>query len=394
MAWGRGKEAWYVAPTYRQAKQIAWRKLKDLARPYILGKPNETDLSLELVCGGRVALRGAENYDALRGPGLDGLILDEAADIPREAWTEVFRPMLSDRLGAALFIGTPEGFNHFYEWYDEARTGKKDWAAWQFTTLEGGNVAPEEVEAARHDMDEKTFRQEYEASFENIGSGRVYYAFDRTKGNVAATAFNPAFPLSWSLDFNIDPMCSVVAQKIGDQVHVLEELVMPDSSTHDACNEFLHRAQKYLDALRGNHYGIVPLNVAVYGDASGQNRQHAGPSDWQIIREFFARTSDRFRVTFNVRSSNPAVRDRVNAVNAHLCNHAGERRTVIDPRCKELIADLEQVTWKSDPHGNTLSKIDQSNPRRTHISDALGYLIEREFGLRPVGGPRSQFLGA
>ncbi|MCC6591593.1 MAG: terminase [Bryobacterales bacterium] len=392
MAWGRGREAWYVAPTYRQAKQIAWRQLKRIASRHIV-KKDETDLSLELRCGGRVALRGADNYDSLRGVGLDGLILDEYADIAPEAWTEALRPMLSDRLGRALFIGTPEGFNHFFELYDEARAGKPDWSAWQFTTAQGGNVPAEEIEAARHDMDGKTFRQEYEASFENIGSGRVYYCFERG-GNVEAVEFNTREPLCWSLDFNIGLMCSVLAQRIGDRLNVLDELILPDSSTYDACNEFLARAEKYLAALRGNDWGIVPtLNVEVYGDASGQNRQHAGPSDWQIVREFFSRTSDRFRVNFNIRSSNPAIRDRVNALNARLHNHAGERNLLIHPRCKELVADLEQVLWKSDPHGNTLAQLDQRNPRRTHVSDALGYLVEKEFGLRIVGGPRQQYLG-
>jgi hypothetical protein len=389
---GSDREAWYVAPTYKQARRDLWRPLKRLAKPLILGKPNETTMSVELIGGGRISLHGADHYDSLRGAGLNGLVLDEYADIAPAAWTEALRPMLSDRLGRALFIGTPEGFNHFYACYDEARTGKPDWAAWQFTTLQGGNVAAEEVEAARHDMDEKTFRQEYEASFENIGYGRAYFAFDRD-GNVAPVTFDTRYPLSWSLDFNINPMCSVLAQKIGERVFVLEEIVMPDSSTHDACAEFLERTKKYLDVLRGDHWGVVPLRVAVYGDASGANRMHAGPSDWQIVREFFSRVSDRIQVTFNLRSSNPAVKDRVAAVNALLLNHAGERRAVVNPPCKELVADLEQVLWKSDPSGNTLSKLDQSNPKRTHISDAFGYLVEKEFGLRPTGGPRSTYLG-
>ena len=391
MANGPDREAWYIAPTYRQAKQIAWKQLKKTARPYIAGKPNETDLSIDLLSGGRIALRGAENYDSLRGPGLDGLILDEAADIPKEAWTEVLRPMLADRLGCALFIGTPEGFNHFHEWYDEARE-KPDWASWQFTTLQGGNVAPEEVEAARRDLDEKTFRQEFEASFENIGSGRAYYAFERG-GNVGPVEFNQRLPLCWSLDFNIGLMCSVLAQYEGDRLSVLEELVLPDSSTHDACAEFLVRAEKYLAALRGTHWGVVPLTVKVYGDASGANRMHAGPSDWQIVRDFFGRVSDRINVTYHVRSSNPAVKDRIAAVNARVLNYAGERRLTVDAGCKELIADLEQVKWQADPHGNTLAKLDGSNPKRTHISDALGYLIEKEFGLRVIGGPRATNLG-
>jgi hypothetical protein len=93
-------------------------------------------------------------------------------------------------------------------------------------------------------------------------------------------------------------------------------------------------------------------------------------------------------VSHHVRSSNPAVRDRVNAVNAMLCNHQGERRLLVNPCCKQLIRDLERVSWKADSNDNLLSQLDKTNPGLTHVSDALGYLIEAEFGLRQRGGPR------
>src|SRR6185437_4493054 len=153
-----GFTAWLIAPTYRQAKQIAWKRLKELAAPLIL-KTNETDLSVELSTGGFIALRGADNYDSLRGVGLDGVIFDEAADIAPEVWTEVIRPALSDRLGWALFIGTPKGFDKFHDLYTEA-LDKPDWAAFKYTTLDGGQVPESEVSAARLELDEKTFRQE------------------------------------------------------------------------------------------------------------------------------------------------------------------------------------------------------------------------------------------
>src|SRR5229473_4277323 len=101
-AWGPGRLAWYVAPTYKQAKRIAWKPLKQMTRPYWASKPNETDLRIELSSGGIICLRGADNYDSLRGDGLDFLILDEYASIAQEAWTEVLRPAR-----AALFVGTP-----------------------------------------------------------------------------------------------------------------------------------------------------------------------------------------------------------------------------------------------------------------------------------------------
>ena len=100
-AWSPGRLAWYVAPTYKQAKRIAWKPLKQMTRPYWASKPNETDLRIELISGGTICLRGADNYDSLRGDGLDFLVLDEYASIAREAWPEVLRPALADKQGRA-----------------------------------------------------------------------------------------------------------------------------------------------------------------------------------------------------------------------------------------------------------------------------------------------------
>jgi hypothetical protein len=106
-ACGPSRVAWYVAPTYKMSKRIAWKQLKQLTRPFWASPPNETDLRIELTTGGIIALRGADNYDNLRGEGLDFLVLDEFASMAPEAWTEVLRPALSDRLGRALFIDSP-----------------------------------------------------------------------------------------------------------------------------------------------------------------------------------------------------------------------------------------------------------------------------------------------
>src|SRR5438105_9271983 len=138
-AWKSGSLAWYVAPTYKQAKRVAWKPLKQLTRPYWASKPNETDLRVELTTGGTICLRGADNYDSLRGDGLDFLVLDEYASMAREAWPEVLRPSLADKQGSALFIGTPRGFNHFFDLYQGAEK-QANWARFQFTTEEGGNV--------------------------------------------------------------------------------------------------------------------------------------------------------------------------------------------------------------------------------------------------------------
>ena len=372
-AWAPGRLAWYVAPTYKQAKRVAWKPLKQLTRPYWAGKPNETDLRIELVGGGTICLRGADNYDSLRGDGLDFLILDEYACIAREAWPEVLRPALADREGRALFIGTPRGHNHFYDLFQAAQ-GKSDWATFQFTTEEGGNVPRQELELATHDLDERTYRQEFQASFENVNMGLAYYAFDRDR-NVTPLRYDPKLPLFWSLDFNINPMCSVIGQRDGNDVHILDELVLPNYNTEATCFEFWSKATGLLG------YSLMAPQLHIYGDATGSGRATAASrTDWQIVTDFFKRQF--CQVSRKVPSSNPPVKDRINCVNATLRNQAGERRLLIDPKCKELILDLERVRWKNDSNGNTLTEIDKTDPARTHVSDALGYMIAYDFSMR------------
>jgi Terminase large subunit, T4likevirus-type, N-terminal len=377
---GADRMAWYVAPTYKQAKHIAWKRLKELAQPYRPLRIYETDLRIEFPWQATIALRGADNYDSLRGEGLDFVVLDEYASMTREAWTEVLRPMLADRQGGALFIGTPQGFNHFYDLYTYAQN-QPDWATFHFTTEQGGNVAAEELKAAQREMDERTYRQEFQATFENLGVGRVYWAFER-QANVRSLEFYRGQPLFWALDFNVNPMCAVIGQVIHDgTVHVLDEIVLEDANTPAACEAFVERVKNWpLDA---------PYPLRLYGDATGDNRHSsASRTDWQIVQDFLRGYNWRFRVWHQVPSENPSVRDRTNCVNSSLKNQLGQHRLLIDPRCRELIRDLEQVAWRTDAHGNASRELDKSDWRRTHASDALGYMIAYQFPMRAPAGPR------
>jgi hypothetical protein len=378
-AWSSGRLVWYVAPTIKQAKRIAWNPLKAMTRPYWKGIPNETDLRIDLITGGAICLRGADNYDSLRGAGLDFLILDEYASFDRQVWPQVLRPMLADRQGSALFIGTPRGHDHFYDLYELART-RENWSSFQFTTEQGGNVTAEELRSAAREMDEKSYLQEFQASFENVAEGLVYYAFDRT-ANVANAEFNPRLPLFWSLDFNVNPMSSVIGQREGNRIRILDEIILENSNTPAACEEFMRR----MAGCKSHYGGAVPLDI--YGDATGNSRSTSGSrTDWQMVKDFFATQGCGFLRSFHVTSSNPPVKDRINCVNAMLRNTVGERRLTIDPRCRELILDFERVRWKTDVSGNSQSVLDKSDPARTHVSDALGYMVVREFSMRSKGG--------
>ena len=350
---------WYVAPTYRQAEQIAWAKLKALIPPAYVASKDEGDLSLILRNRSTIALRGADNFDSLRGPGLDFVVPDEAAFQKREAWTEVLRPALSDKLGRALFISTPKGYDWFYDLYCAAKT-REDWAAFQFTTFEGGNVQPSEIEAARAELDEKTFRQEYEASFEAL-TGRVYYAYDRNE-NAKTCADDGKSTLFVGMDFNVNPMSAVFAIRAADQIHFIGEHLIPNGNTEDMARFIKTR---YPDR-----------KINVYPDPTGNARKTSAPvgqTDFTILRA----------AGFNVLApSHPyAVADKINTVNAGMRNAAGLRRVFVDPaKCPQLAKGLDGLTYREGT----------SEPDKTlgldHITDAAGYLLLWEMPIRAAAG--------
>ncbi len=179
--------------------------------------------------------------------------------------------------------------------------------------------------------------------------------------------------LIWSLDFNVNPMCSVLAQRNGDLVEVLDEIVIEDAHTWMACEHFWQRVQPY-------RYPGGALAIDIYGDASGHQRRTSGTlTDWNLIRDFFSQLRGQAVVHIKAATVNPSVRDRVNVVNSRLQNAAGETRLSIDPKCKELIADLERVCWCTDSFGQPTTELDKSDRMRTHTSDALGYYLAQAF---------------
>jgi len=378
----KGAKIWYVAPSYRQAKAIAWNRLKKMSKIYWLKPPSETELTVHLTFGSSISLRGADRPDSLRGSGLDLVVLDEFASMRAETWNEVLRPALSDRKGRALFIGTPKGHNHFFEAFQYAKSqSDPEWAAFQFTTAQGGVVDAAELSSAAKQLDPESFRQEYEAEFTGAGRSRVYYAFSHTP-HVKPLAFDPARPLGWTIDFNVNPMCMLLVQRLEDDtVHVLDEIILKNTNTEEACKKFHERIPSAAPR---------PLAIQVYGDASGNQRRTSGTTtDWSIIRNFFSLWRGTYNHSVHVNNVNPAVRDRVNCLNSRLLNTDGEARLFIDPRCTELIRDLDQVTWHIDSNGLPTSDINKSDPNRTHASDALGYFIAQAFPLRPLAGPKS-----
>jgi len=354
------QNVWYVAPTYKAAKEIAWDMLtSQIPREYV-GKTNETSLSITLKNGSTIALKGAEKPDNLRGRSLDFVVLDEFADMRKEAWYEVIRPSLSDRQGsAALFIGTPKGRNHFYDLYGKGVDKDDGWQSYQYTTIEGGNVPPEEIASAKADLDERTFEQEYGAKFLNF-SGIIYYSFKREESVIRHDGDRSVIHVG--MDFNLDPMSAVLMTRKGDTLHVFDEIVMFGSNTDEMVAEIRTR------------YGNG--TIVIYPDPASRQRKTSagGRTDLSILQ------NAGFEV--RVRSSHAAVRDRINSVNSRLLSKDGHRRLFVDPKCKKVIESLERHTYKE---GTSQPEKDGFD----HMNDALGYAVEYLFPIRKANKPQA-----
>lgn len=352
------QRVWYVAPTYRMAKQIMWDDLVNSIPKEWIVKVHNTELSIRLKNGSVIELRGADRPDTLRGVEINYLVLDEYQEMHPDVWSKVLRPTLAKSRGHALFIGTPKGYANLYDLYCLGQDPKaSQWMAWQFPTITSPFIPESEIEQARQDMDEKSFRQEFEASFETM-SGRVYYPFDRFK-HVGDYKFNPQRPIWIGQDFNVDPMCTAIIQPQEDgTLWIVDELFLPDSSTEAVCEELERR---YWRAIKRS---------TVYPDPAGGNRSSTrGESDLDIFR-------DKGFKRIKYRRKHPAVADRVNAVNRMLMSAAGEIRLFVDRGCTNTIESFEQTLYK--PGSRDIDK----SLGVEHMTDAIGYPIELEHPVR------------
>jgi hypothetical protein len=348
------REVWYVAPTYRQAKNIAWRQLKEtLIDLQWAEKVNESELSITLKNGSRISLKGADRYDSLRGVGLDFIVLDEFADIDPDAWYSTLRPTLSDKGGGALFIGTPKGMNWAYELFLNEQIDSLEWRSFTYTTEQGGRVPQRELDQARKDLDEKTFNQEYRATFETF-SGRVYYDFDRQSNCAEYKGELPSI-LHVGIDMNIDPMSATIGVKTENGLWIIDEIRLFGSNTDELAEEIKERYPKH--------------KIFAYPDPAGKARKTSagGRTDHTILAN----------AGFVVKAPNrhPAIRDRINAVNSKICSSTGERLLKIDPRCKHTIEGLERHVYQE---GTTKPEKGYYD----HMMDALGYCVNALYPIR------------
>jgi hypothetical protein len=367
------------APTYqmlRDATQATLFEILDGNRiPY---EHNKAENTLRMKdTGSRIVFRPVDEFERLRGTNLAWFGLDELTYTPEAAWLRLegrLRDPKAHRL-CGFAVWTPKGYDWVFRKFVEGPSrGYGVVVAQPYENLHLLARVPDFYDRLKESYDERFFQQEVLGAYLSLSGGTVYSSFARAE-NVKDLAPDQRLPLLWALDFNVDPMSSLVAQIVNNKVLVLDEIVVRNGTTAEACEEFLRR-------YPGHQAGLH-----IYGDASGNQRQTTGASDYEMIREYFQAHSG-MTLFYRVPRANPSVRERINLTNAKLRSATGEIGLLVDPKCKELIKDLEQVTYKADSNA-----IDKDRDRmRTHLSDALGYLLWQECRMLPRIGERQERL--
>ncbi len=372
------------APTFQQAKRIWWADLKALAPRELVTHVSESDLRLQFVNGSEIWVLGFDKPERFEGKPWDGGVLDEFGNMKPRAWGENIRPALADRGGWCDFIGVPEGRNHYYELDVEAQASlaefglESPWGRYHWVSAD--ILPPEEIAAARRELDELTFAQEFEASFVNF-AGRAYHAFGDWNKARLIDRYDPRRPLHFCFDFNVEPGTATVVQEMRlpaatqleelDGTAIIGEVWIPRSSdTVKVCNRL---GQDWGPEGR-DHQGPI----YVYGDATGGAGGTAKVlgSDWDLVKATLPLHFGGNRIKYRVPKSNPRERVRLNAVNSRCRSTEGIVRLMVDPaECPHTVKDFEGVRLVEGGSGEIDKKHDLT---LSHLTDGVGYHIARE----------------
>jgi hypothetical protein len=370
------------APTHDQVRKIWWKRLKAMVpNELLLCAPRETDMELRMRSGATIQLAGLDKPARIEGAmGVDGLVIDEYAEVRRDAWESSLEPALNrrGRKGWALFLGRPKGRGHFFDLWSKAKA-RDGWDSFHWTSEPVLGKA--HLEEQRANMDDRVFRQEFLADWVTF-QGLAYYQW-KANLHYRGLSYDPKRPLVVCFDFNIEPGITAILQEqdhkhaptgdvpIATTCAIDEVWIEKDSNTPEVCRRLLRKIR--------DHSG----DVFVYGDATGgAGSTTSDATNWEIVKQHLQPVfGDRLR--WRVARSNPHIRDRVNAVNQRLQHANGTVRFLADPvKCPRIVADFEGVTVKDDGSGD----IDKKGCERrglTHLSEAIGYYIHEKF---PVQG--------
>lgn len=238
----------YIAPYRSQAKSVAWDYLKHFAAP-VLKSSNEAELTVELVTGAKIRLFGADNADAMRGLGFSGVFMDEYGDFRPSVWGNVIRPTLSDKQGWAVFAGTPKGKNQFWQIYDQASRSNGEWFCLKLAASDSGLLPATELNAARAQISEDQYLQEYECSFEASILG-AYYGTDLRQaeddGRITDVPYDPHIPVhtAWDLGYR-DDTAIWWYQVIRNEIHLIDFFAISGANIEEIAKIIKEKPYKY-----------------------------------------------------------------------------------------------------------------------------------------------------
>lgn len=314
-------------PTYKDLSEV-WKDLKRTYGP-ITRKRNEQLHQIELITNGLIDFWSMEDPDSGQGRKYKRAILDESAKAPKlyQAWENTIRPTLTDYQGDAYLLSRPKGKNNGFYLIEEKHRQFENWAFFHFTTYDNPYIAREEIEEARLQLDDITFRQEYLAEYVDANDRPFLYAFEEKRHVVESYTPNPHLPLIFSADFNKDPMTCLVGQQVDLwTVYAFDEIDLPNGSTPELCEIILSNYIKWL------------YNMDVTGDATGRNRSaltRGNLNHYRIFKDMLSLTDDQIRVpTQNLALSDSRV----------LCNSVLKNaKFYITRNCRKTIKDMQMA---------------------------------------------------
>lgn len=339
----------YLGPTYSQAKDTVWSYLKDFTFAVPGIEQRESDLAVIFPNGGRVRLYGAENYDRLRGIYLDGLVIDEMADIDPRAWAEVLRPALSDREGWAAFIGSSKGRNNFFKIFKQSQESP-DWFSLMLKASETRILPQTELDDARRAMSPEQYAQEYECSFDAAVIGAYYGADIRTAEDAKRICSVPwdrsaDVITAWDLG-HADSTAIWFAQIVGREIHLIDYYENSGQALDHYVKEIKSRPYVY-----GDH--LLPHDAQAHELGTGKTRQ-------EVLEQL------GIRVTVVKRHN---VEDGINAVRLALS------RCWFDAvKCERGLDALRLYRAERDEKNNIL-KLKPLHDWTSHGADSFRYLI-------------------
>ena len=272
-------KVFYVAPTQGQARDIMWDLIQELGTG-LVAATHVNNLTVTLVNGVTIALKGADRPQTMRGVSLWFVVLDEYADIKPDVWETILLPALSDHDGDALFIGTPMGRNHFYELYKEAELGDDpDYAAYHFTSYDNPYIKKAVINRAKKSMSSFNFRQEYMASFEAQGSqlfeeSWIAYSEEEPEDGEYYIAIDPAgfegHKKKQTKNTKLDET-SIAIVKVGPSGWWVQEIVHGRWTLDETCRRIFNAVAKYKPRSVGIERGIA--QQAIMGPLEDLMRQ-------------------------------------------------------------------------------------------------------------------------